>query len=67
MRTSLANSEEVLTKRAKLLDEKAARAEVRRQRALDLGNQREADGAKRTIEEAKAGARRLRAQIAERV
>ncbi len=63
MRTSPANSEEVIAKRAKLLDEKAERAEVRRVRALEAGNKREADGAVRTIEEARASAKRLRAQI----
>jgi len=61
MRTTPASKDEVAAKRARLLDEKAARAEIRRVRALQLGNQREADGAKRTIEEANAAARRLRA------
>ena len=59
-----AKMEEVFTKRAKLLDERAERAEVRSVRALKLGNQREADGAQRTVDEAKAGARKLRSQIA---
>jgi hypothetical protein len=57
--------EEVYAKRAKLLDEKAERAEVRRVRALKLGNKREAEGAKRTAEEALDSARRLRAQISQ--
>ena len=52
-----------MAKRARLLDEKAERAEIRRIRALKLGNQREADGAKRTIEDAQDSARRLRAKI----
>ena len=64
MKTTTAKMEEVFAKRAKLLDERAARAEVRRVRALSLGNQREADGAKRTIEEVEAAARRLRAAAA---
>ena len=41
--------DEVLAKRAKLFDAMAARAEVRRVRALKLGNVREAEGAKMTI------------------
>jgi hypothetical protein len=53
----------IYAKRAKLYDEMAARAEVRRARALKLGNQREADGARITVNEALANARRLRAQI----
>lgn len=65
MKTTPASMDEVLAKRAKLLDEKAERAEVRRVRALKLGNQREAEGAKRTVEEALDGARRLRAKIEE--
>jgi hypothetical protein len=63
MRTAPTRMGEVFAKRAKLLDEKAARAEVRRARALKLGNQREADGAKQTAEEAHDNARRLRAKI----
>jgi hypothetical protein len=55
----------VYAKRAKQFDEKAERAEVRRVRALELGNQREAEGAMRTIEDALDSARRLRAQIEE--
>jgi hypothetical protein len=55
--------DEVYAKRAKLYEEMAARANVRRARALKLGNQREAEGAKITASEALASARRLRAQI----
>jgi hypothetical protein len=65
MRNTSANQGAVFAKRAKLLDEMAERAEVRRVRALKLGNQREADGAKKTIEESQESARRLRAQISE--
>ena len=57
------NTSEYYAKQAKLLDERAERAEVRRARALKLGNTREADGAMRTIEEAQQGARQFRAQI----
>ena len=65
MKTTSTRMDEVYAKRAKLLDEKAARAEVRRTRALKLGNQREADGARKTVEEAQDSARRLRAKIGE--
>ncbi|MBN1270339.1 MAG: hypothetical protein JXB04_12180 [Kiritimatiellae bacterium] len=63
MRTTPASKKEVFARRAKLLDEMAERAAVRRDRALKLGNQREADGAKKTIKDSRASARRLRAQI----
>ena len=63
MRTSSASMEQIFAKRALLLDEKVERAKVRRARALKLGNQREAEGAKRTIEESRDSARRLRAKI----
>ncbi|MBU0690238.1 MAG: hypothetical protein KJ831_08115 [Candidatus Eisenbacteria bacterium] len=63
MRTTPTRMDEIFAKRAKLLDAKAERAETRRARALKLGNQREADGAKQTAEEAHDGARRLRASI----
>ena len=55
--------DEVLAKRAALFDAMAARAKIRRARALKLGNRREADGAKLTAEEAHDSARRLRASI----
>ena len=45
------------------MDEKAERAKVRRDRALKLGNQREANGARQTMEDALESARRLRAKI----
>ena len=63
MKTIPSKMGEVFAKRAKLLDEKVARAEIRMARALRLGNQREAEGAKKTIEESRETARRLRAQI----
>ena len=63
MKTTPNSMEEVFAKRARLLDEKAVRAEVRRVRAMKIGNKREADGAKRTVEDAQDGARRLRAKI----
>ena len=63
MRTTPTHIGEVFAKRARLLEEKAERAEVRRARALELGNQREADGAMKTAEESHDSARRLRAQI----
>jgi hypothetical protein len=55
--------DEVLAKRAKVYDAMAARAEIRRVRALKLGNRREAEGAKITIADAHDSARRLRAGI----
>ncbi|MFH0908486.1 MAG: hypothetical protein V1929_06975 [bacterium] len=55
--------DEVFAKRAKLFDAMAKRAEVRRMRALKLGNHREAEGAKLTIADAHDSARRLRASI----
>ena len=61
MRTTPASKGEVFAKRAKLLDEMVERAEVRRDRALKLGKQREVDGAKKTIKDSRASARRLRA------
>jgi len=61
MRNTSVNNRELNLKRAQLCDEQAARAQVRKTRALKLGNQREADGATRTIEEAKSNAKRLRA------
>jgi len=63
MKTTPTRMDEVLAKRAKLFDAMAERAEVRKVRALKLGNQREADGAKQTIKEAHDSARRLRAHI----
>lgn len=57
------NRDKAFAKRAKLLDEQAERAEIRRVRALKLGNQREAEGAMRTIEEALTSAQNLRAKI----
>ena len=62
MRNKAVNNREANLKRDQLCDEQAARAQVRKTRALKLGNQREADGATRTIEEAKSNAKRLRAQ-----
>ena len=58
-----ANTDASIAKRAALCDEQAQRAEMRRLRALDVGNQIEADGATRTIEEAVSCAARLRAQV----
>lgn len=63
MKTKHADTDELIEKRATKCDERAARAEVRRLRALDNGIQREADGAVRTIEEARNEAAQLRAQI----
>ncbi len=65
MRTAPAKQEAAFEKRAKLLDEMVVRAKVRRARALQLGNEREAIGAKRTIDESRHSARRLRAMIDE--
>lgn len=55
----------LLAKRAALCDERIQRAEVRRVRALDNGNQWEADGAARTIEDAQHSAAQLRAQMSQ--
>ena len=55
----------LLAKRAALCDERIQRAEVRRVRALDNGNQWEADGAARTIEDAQYSAAQLRAQMSQ--
>ena len=55
--------DEALARRATQCDEMAARAKVRQKRALEQGNQREADGAARTIKEAQYTAAKLRAQI----
>lgn len=63
MRKKPANSNELIEKRAAQCDARAERAEVRRRRALERGAQNEADGAMRTIEEAKYTAARLRAQL----
>ncbi|MBU0678653.1 MAG: hypothetical protein KJ626_11110 [Verrucomicrobia bacterium] len=63
MKNTPANMAKVFAKRATLLDEQAARADIRRARALKLGNQREADGAKRTAEDARHSARLYRAKI----
>jgi len=64
MKNKPANNNALLEKRAAQADARAERAEVRRLRALDKGNQSEADGAVRTIEDAKYTAARLREQIA---
>lgn len=63
MRNSPVNKNEVYAKRAVLFDQQAARAEVRRARAVKLGNKREADGAVKTIQDAKESAQRLRELI----
>ena len=63
MKKNRINMDQLFAKRAKLFDEQAVRAEVRRVRALSLGNQREADGAVRTIAEAQESARMLRVKI----
>jgi hypothetical protein len=55
--------DEIFLKRAKLFDEMADRADIRRARALKLGNRREAEGAKLTALEAHDSARRLRASV----
>lgn len=60
---STRNMPEYWAKQAKLQDERAARAEIRRVRALKMGNKQEAEGAVRTIAEAKDAARHLRAKI----
>jgi hypothetical protein len=57
------DTDENIEKRAAQFDARAQRAEVRRLRALERGVQSEADGAMRTIEEAKYSAARLRAQL----
>lgn len=66
MKQSDRNSDALLLKRAKDFDAAAARAEVRRLRAVSNGSQREADGARNTIAEAEANARHLRSQIGQR-
>ena len=63
MRATPTRMDAVFAKRAKLFDEMAERANVRRARALKLGNRREAEGAKLTAMEAHDSARRLRASI----
>lgn len=57
------DTDENIEKRAAQFDARAQRAEVRRLRALERGVQSEADGAVRTIEEAKYSAARLRSQL----
>jgi len=63
MRSTAINKNEQFLKRAQLCDEQAARAQVRKTRALKLGNQREADGATKTIAEAKENAKWLRSKV----
>lgn len=62
MKATPARMKEIFAKRAKMYDGIAARAELRRARALKLGNIREAEGAKNTAMDAMESARRLRAQ-----
>jgi hypothetical protein len=63
MNKNQTKTDESIEKLAIKCDERAARAEVRRLRALERGVQREADGAVRTIEEARSEAAQLRVQI----
>jgi len=63
MRSTAVNKNEMYLKRAQLCDEQAERAQVRKTRALKLGNQREADGAARTIADAKENAKWLRSKV----
>lgn len=63
MRKRPADSDELIEKRAAQCDARAERAEVRRLRALERGAHNEAEGAMRTIEEAKYTAARLRSQL----
>ena len=63
MRRKSADSDELIEKRAAQCDARAERAEVRRKRAIERGAHNEAEGALRTIEEAKYMAARLRSQL----
>lgn len=65
MKKKSVDTNALLAKRAILCDERAQRAEVRRVRALGLGNQREADGAARTIKDAHYTAAQIRAQMSQ--
>ncbi len=63
MRTASRTSTDLLRRRAESYEAMAARAKIRRDRALRSGNVREAAGAKISMQESSASARRLRAMI----
>ena len=63
MRNTSKNSNELLARRADACDAQVERAKVRKARAMKLGNQREVDGAIKTIKDCKENAKWLRAKI----